>query len=184
MPTEQEARFRERQAAAEACNWTVTQRNPAPNAFITWLDERYPTEAAKPTLGGVDVPVPPQCDHGGFVGFYPEPTPESVAAFNERQLDLRRAYLMGYAEVLPEHRAEGVEKAARRFPLKRLVPPPSKDFSMPEGVTMQRTDLGDGRVGVYFSSGVGWMDRDDLLAALALLDAVPRVEDVPPEEET
>lgn len=62
----------------------------------------------------------------------PEPTPEAVADFNARQMEFRRVYLMGYAEVLPEHRAEGVIKAAERFPLKRLSKPRVEDVPIEE----------------------------------------------------
>ncbi len=163
----EQCRLRERQAAEDAYNWCCNATYTGWDAFAAWRRERLPVIAE-------DAPLSQGAD--------PEPTAEAVAAFNARQLELRRAYVMGYEEVLPEHRAEGVEKAALRFPLKRLISPPSEDYSMSEGVRMKRMVL-DGHPIVNFSSRLGWMDRSDLLAALALLDAAPRVEDVPLEEE-
>ena len=160
MPTEQEARFRERQAAAEGCNWAVSPRRSDPNAFITWLDGRFPSEESTRASD-------------------PEPTPEAVSAFNERQMERRRCFVEGFAESLPEHRAEGVMKAAERFPLKRLVA--SKGVGHVDGL---RAECGHDEV--YFTKGNGdtfYLSGDGLRASLALLNERPRLEDVPLEEE-
>ena len=149
-------------------SWACNETDTGPEAFERFVEHHTKRQH-------------PQSPDGSS---NPEPTPDAVAAFNARQLEFRRIYLLGYAEVLPEHRAEGVVKAAERFPLKRLVTSPTDAHLAAiraSKARMRRMEL-DGRTIVDLSK-VEWMDRADLLAALALLDAAPRVEDVPLEEE-
>lgn len=162
-----QARYRERFAAEMAYDHACNALDGSWEAFAKWRDSIYPP------LGEEVVCV----EHPVAVAV--EPTQEAVASFNLRQLELRGAYIAGYVESLPEHRSEGVEKAARRFPLKRLRRPQVAG-------SIQGLDASVAGELVFLTKANGHqvhLSREALLAALALLDEQPRVEDVPLEEE-
>lgn len=121
-----------------------------------------------------------------------EPTQEAVDAFNREQMIRREAWVAGASryksiETLPRIG----EEARKAYPLKRLVKPLGYVTVGDIQITVQNEHKADGSYGradrVWFNRA-GWADvfpaREHLLAALALLDEKPRVEDVPPNEET
>jgi hypothetical protein len=155
-------------------------------------DQRHACAEAVPVLGdGVakdcfPSPRRERVDAIAVPDVSPEPTPEAIADFNARQMESRRIYLMGYVEVLPEHAGEGMEKAAERFPLKRIANSPEvMMLGELRAVRWDGAGPGDAGGGQVELCNVRHpvLTYTDIRRLAAWVDAPRYVEDVPLEEE-